>query len=136
MLRKSHTLALAVATAGVIGFGAPMASAATTSAGPGNNGAWGGGWSNSNNGGWSNNNGGWSNNNNGGWGQRPPKHHKRAQTIQICNNIIVINLIVGQKQYGDTPGPDPAYGGEPMYGKPTSILNNNCYNQQFNGYQG
>jgi hypothetical protein len=135
MLRKSHTLAIAVATAGVIGFGAPMASAATTSAGPGNYGAWGGGWSN-NNGGWSNNNnGGWSNN--GGWynnGQQHKRH--KPQTIQICNNIIVINLIVGQKQYGDTPGPDPAYGGGSTYGKPTSILNNNCYNQQFNGYQG
>jgi hypothetical protein len=124
MFKKSRTLAVAVATAGVIGFGAPMASAATTSVG--DNGGWAnnGGWSNnnegwSNNGGWSNNNGGWSN-----MGQKHHKHHKQVRAIQICNNIIVINVIGGQKQ------------GDPAWGQPTSsksLVNqeNNC--KQFNG---
>lgn len=35
MLKKTHALALTVATAGLIGFGAPLASAATTELGPG-----------------------------------------------------------------------------------------------------
>jgi hypothetical protein len=38
MFGKSRALALAVATAGVIGFAAPMASAATVGTGPGDNG--------------------------------------------------------------------------------------------------
>ena len=120
MFKKSRTLAVAAATVGVIGFGAPMASAATTSS-PGN-----GGWSNngwSDNGGWGGNNGGWSN-----MDHNRHNHHNRA--IQICNNIIVINVFGGQKQDA-TPGLDPAYGGEPL-----SFLNNNCYNQQFSGYRG
>jgi hypothetical protein len=38
MLKKSRALALAVTTAGLIGFSAPMASAATTASQPGNSG--------------------------------------------------------------------------------------------------
>jgi hypothetical protein len=79
MLGKSRTLALALATAGAIGFGAPMASAATTSIGAGDNGGWSG------------------------------IGHIQVPPIQICNNNIPINAIVIQAQKGYEPGaPDPS----------------------------
>jgi hypothetical protein len=68
MFVKSRTLALALATAGVMGFGAPMASACTTSGGPGDNG------------------GLLSNNLN----------NDQVLPFQICNNNIPTDLLGGQ----------------------------------------
>jgi hypothetical protein len=126
MFKKSRALAVAVATAGVLGFGAPMASAATTYFGPGDNGGLSqdqalptqlGGSSDPTAGSWAGDN--------GGWGNKHHKQQKEVQGVQVCNIFFIIK--VNKHHKWDDPTSDPSLTSDPSYASDPSLSSDPSY---------